>query len=371
MQPDFVKGSLLLEIGWAALILVIALLLAWAVIKLVRYIQHYIEHHTKKSALAPHLVESIARPVLFFIIFDGLLLALGTLSIMQQWVDVLRKIGIVVIIALVTYALANIFGSLLTWYMQNLRTRRKARFDEGLIRFIRRILYIIVLAIGILIILDYLNIAISPIIAGLGIGGLAVALALQPTLANFFASTQIISDRVVRVGDYIEFENASIRGYVTDVGWRSTRIRTPFNNLIIIPNSRLAESVITNYYSPTMEMGVVIECGVSYNTNLPKVEKLSLEVANEVVQELVEADKTFEPWFAYEEFGDSNINFWIWVRAKDRIASFKVKSEIIKRLKARLDKEGIVINYPARLLTFEDSDAPRDFLPGKGESKDE
>jgi len=370
MQPDFVKDSMLLEIGWAAAVLAMSIVFAWVIIRIVRFIQHKLEKRQKKSALAPQLVQSIARPLLVFVIADGLLLALGTMSFMQQWTDVLRKIGIVVVIALVTYTLANIFGSLLTWYMRSLRARRKARFDEGLIRFIKRVLIIVVFIIGILIILDFLNIQISPIIAGLGLGGLAVALALQPTLANFFASTQIVSDRVVRVGDYIELEDPNIRGYVTDVGWRSTRIRTPFNNLIIIPNSRLAESIITNYYGPTMEMGVVVNCGVSYNADLPKVEKLSLEVANEVIQELDEADKTFEPWFAYEEFGDSNINFWIWVRAKDRISSFRVKSEIIKRLKARLDKEGIVINYPARLLTFEDSDTPPYFLTGKKEIKE-
>ncbi len=364
MQPDFVKGSLLLEIGWAAAVLAMSVLLAWIITRIVRFIQHKLEERTRKSALAPQLVDSIARPLLLFVITDGLLLALGTLSVMQRWVDVLGQIAIVVVIALVTYALANILGSLLTWYMRTLRARRKARFDEGLIRFIRRILTIIVLAIGVLVILDYLNIEISPIIAGLGIGGLAVALALQPTLGNFFASTQIISDRVVRVGDYIELEDPSIRGYVTDVGWRSTRIRTPFNNLIIIPNSRLADSIITNYFGPTMEMGVQIDCGVSYNADLTKVEEISLEVAREVIQELEEADSTFEPWFAYEEFGDSNINFWIWVRAKDRISSFKVKSEIIKRLKARLDKEGITINYPARLLTFENDEIPESFARG-------
>jgi small-conductance mechanosensitive channel len=369
MQPDFVKGSLLLEIGWAVLILVISIFLAWLVVKLVRYIQHILERRTKKSAFTPQLLQSIIRPLLVYIILDGLLLALGTLSFMQQWAGALRQTAIVAVIAIVTYALANILGSLLTWYMRSLRARRKARFDEGLIRFLRRVLIIIIVAIGILIILDFLTIQISPIIAGLGLGGLAVALALQPTLANFFASTQIVSDRVVRIGDYIELEDPNIRGYVSDVGWRSTRIRTPFNNLIIIPNSRLAESIITNYYGPTMEMGVQIDCGVSYNADLPKVEKLSLEVANEVIQELDEADKTFEPWFMYEEFGDSNINFWIWVRANDRLGSFKVKSEIIKRLKARLDKEGIMINYPARLLTFEDSDTPPYFLTGKKEIK--
>jgi small-conductance mechanosensitive channel len=368
MQPEFVKGSLLLEIGWAAAILVISVLFAWVIIRIVRYIQHYLEHRTKKSALPPQLVDSIARPILIYVITDGLLVALGTLSCMEQWLGVLKKISIVVLIALITYALANVLSSFLAWYMRTLRARRKARFDEGLIRFVKRILTIVVFAIGVLIVLDYLTIEISPIIAGLGLGGLAVALALQPTLANFFASTQIISDRVVRVGDYIELENAEIRGYVTDVGWRSTRIRTPFNNQIIVPNSRLADSIVTNYFGPTMEMGVQIDCGVSYNADLVKVEKLSLEIADEVIQELEEADKDFAPWFAYQEFGDSNINFWIWVRAKDRISSFRVKSEIIKRLKARLDKEGITINYPARLLTFEKTDsAPPAFLtPDQG-----
>jgi small-conductance mechanosensitive channel len=353
MQPGFVKGSLLLEIGWAVAILVMSLIATWLIVRTMRYFQHRFEERARKSALVPQLIQSIVRPLLVYLVLGGLLLALDSLTFMQKWADILGKANIVILIAALTYALGNTGGAMLDWYMRTLRTRRKARFDEGLIRFIRRIVTIVVFAIGILVILDFLNIAISPIIAGLGIGGLAVALALQPTLGNFFASTQIISDRVVRVGDYIELENAEIRGYVTDVGWRSTRIRTPFNNLIIIPNSRLADSIITNYFGPTMEMGVQVDCGVSYNANLPKVEEISRAVAKEIVEELDEADKSFEPWFAFDEFGDSNINFWIWVRAKDRLSSFKVKSELIKRLKARLDDAGIVINYPARLLTFE------------------
>jgi small-conductance mechanosensitive channel len=370
MQPDFIKGSIPLEAAWAAAILVISIIFAWLVIMAMRYIQHRLEQRTRKSALLPQLLNSFARPLLLLIIIEGLILALGSLSIMAKWSDSLLKAAIAVLIACVTYALANSVGAILTWYLRKTTVRRKARVDEGLIRFLQRIILIIFFAIGVLIILDYLNISITPIIAGLGIGGLAVALALQPTLANFFASTQIISDRLVRIGDYIELDNGTIKGYVTDVGWRSTRIRTPFNNLVIVPNSRLADSVITNYYGPTMEIGVVVDCGVSYNADLPKVEAVSLEVAREVIEELDEADKEFDPWFAYEEFGDSNINFWIWVRANDRLASFRVKSEIIKRLKARLDKEGININYPARLHTFEDSDSPPFFLTGRQGSED-
>jgi len=136
----------------------------------------------------------------------------------------------------------------------------------------------------------------------------------------------------------------------------------------------MADSIITNYFGPTMEMAVLVSCGVSYNAALLKVEAISLAVANEVIQELDEADENFEPWCMYEEFGDSNINFWIWLQAKDRTASFKVKSEIIKRLKASLDKEGITINYPARLLTFEHTgEPPPPFLsekPGSGGSEE-
>jgi small-conductance mechanosensitive channel len=211
--------------------------------------------------------------------------------------------------------------------------------------------------------MDYLNINITPLVAGLGISGLAVALALQPTLGNFFAGTQIVSDRVVRVGDYIELDGGGVRGYVTDVGWRSTRIRTPFNNIVVIPNSRLAESIITNFYGPTMEVGVIVNCGISYRSDLKRVRKVAMEVTREVVEEMDEAVKTFEPLFRYEEFGDSNINFFIWLQAKDRLASFLVKSELIERLHACFNKEGITINYPARYLTYDNPDVLKTIIP--------
>jgi len=347
MQPQFASGPPLLEAAWAAGVLLISGLVAWLILFGMRHIEPRLKKRFK-STLPIQIFESLSRPVFLLVVSQGLLLALSSLSYLEPWRNILGAASIAVVIILVTYALAQTGGVLLVWYMRGSRVRRKARVDEGLVRFLRRIMVLIIYAIGILVLLDYLDISITPIVAGLGIGGLAVALALQPLLGNFFASTQIISDRIVRVGDYIELDNGAIRGYVTDVGWRSTRIRTPFNNLVIIPNSRLADSVITNFYSPNMEVGVIINCGVSYDTNLAHVEDVALEVTREVIEELDEAVKTSEPWFRYEEFGDSNINFWLWLQATDRLASFRVKSELIKRLKARFDQEGITINYPAR-----------------------
>jgi small-conductance mechanosensitive channel len=251
------------------------------------------------------------------------------------------------VIAILTYGLTRVAGMLLVSYLRSRGVRRKAAIDQGLILFLRRSLTLAIYAIGLLVMLDYLGVSITPLIAGLGIGGLAVALALQPTLGNFFAGTQIVSDRVVRVGDYIELDSG-VRGYVVDIGWRSTRVRTPFNNLVIIPNSRLAESIITNYYGPTMELAVMVYAGVSYGSDLWHVEEVALSVTREVIKDLDEAVKTFEPWFGYDEFGESNIVFWLWLQAKDRIASFRVKSELIKRLRTRFAQEDITINYPVR-----------------------
>jgi len=360
MQPEFE------EVAWAVGIFLVSVLVAWLILFAMRRAQQKMKQRVRKPTLFPQLLQSLSRPLFLLVVFEGLILALGSVSYLVTWRDSLVKVSIAVVIVLATYALARIGSVLLAWYLRRVRVR------HSLIRLAQRISILLIYVGGLLVLLDYLEISITPMIAGLGLGGLAVALALQPTLSNFFAGTQIVIDRMVRVGDYIELDN-NVRGYVTEIGWRSTRVRTSFNNMIIIPNSRLAESIITNYYGPSMELAVIVESGVSYSSDLVQVESVALEVAREVIEELDEAVKTFEPWFGYEEFGDSNINFWIWLQAKDRIASFRVKSELIKRLKSRFDQEGITINYPMRHLTFERNSTPPPFLsdrPGSGGSEE-
>lgn len=371
MQPQFVVGSPLLEIAWAAGLLLVSALVAWLVLLGIHRQERRLQK-VAKSTLPSQLLKSLARPVFLLVVSQGLLLSLSSVSYLAGWRPFLTKLSFVVLIVLVTYSLSRTVSLLLDGYLHSRVIRRKARLDEGLIRFLQRLLVIVVYALGFLIVLDYLKISLTPFIAGLGIGGLAVALALQPTLANFFASTLIVSDRVARVGDYIELDDGKVRGYVDDVGWRSTRIRTVFNNMVTIPNSVLANSIITNFYAPNAEMGFVVNCGVSYSSNLAQVEEVALEVAREVIQELDEAAKTAEPWFGYEEFGDSNINFWVWLQATDRVASFRLKSEFIKRLKTRFDREGITINYPVRTTYLHlPNGTPLGFVPSNTPSFDD
>ncbi|MBI4282697.1 MAG: mechanosensitive ion channel family protein, partial [Chloroflexi bacterium] len=152
-------------------------------------------------------------------------------------------------------------------------------------------------------------------------------------------------------GDFIEMEGG-VRGYVVEVGWRSTRIRTPFNNLVVMPNSRIADSILTNYSEPSTEMGMMVEAGVSYSSNLAHVREVVLEEASQLIEEMPEADKKTQPRFGYERFGDSNVDFWVWLQSKDRISSFALKTELMIRLHERFAREGIEINYPVRKLVY-------------------
>ena len=137
---------------------------------------------------------------------------------------------------------------------------------------------------------------------------------------------------------------------MVDVSWRSTKIRDRFNNLIMIPNSKIMESIMTNYVSQSTVVTIIVPCGVSYESNLEEVERVSLEVANGVREEVEEAVDDFEPVVRFSDFGESNIDFNVIMQASDRLGSFVVKHELIKRLHLRFREEGIEINYPVRRL---------------------
>jgi small-conductance mechanosensitive channel len=136
---------------------------------------------------------------------------------------------------------------------------------------------IILYILGFMIILDYLGISITPIVTALGIGGLAIALALQDTLYNLFSGIHILITKKIRPGDYIRLESGE-EGYVTDITWRNTTIRALANNLILIPNTKLAASIVTFFYLPEKEMAVLVDVGISYDSDFKKVEKVTQEV---------------------------------------------------------------------------------------------
>jgi small-conductance mechanosensitive channel len=215
--------------------------------------------------------------------------------------------------------------------------------------FVRAVVRVAVLLLGGLIVLDTLHISITPLLASLGVGGLAIGLALQGTLSNLFAGMQIIGDQPLRVGDFVKLESGE-EGYVTEIGWRATKIRMLPNNTVIIPNSKLAESLLTNYYLPQQELAVLVQVGVSYDSDLEHVERVTCEVAKEIQRTVPGGIADFDPFIRYHTFDSSSINFSVIMRAREFVDNYLMKHEFIKRLHARYKQENIVIPWPIRTL---------------------
>jgi len=296
------------------------------------------------------LVRSTRWPLTIGIVVLGAYLGVVwplDLNAAQQ--EVINTAFQVAAVVLGVFALGSVVSNAFSWYIEHIAPLTRSNLDQRLMPLLRRIAVAVVYGIGALIILDQLKININPLIAGLGLSGLAVALALQPTLANLFAGTYVMTEGVITPGDYIEMENG-ITGYVVDVGWRSTRLRTWHNNLVVVPNAKFAETIITNYQGPSPAVNVYLTCGVSYDSDLFEVER----VCHEVMDNLLETDrngvKEYGGWFGFSSFGESNVDFWLFVQARDRLASFELQSVLIQRLHQRLREEGIRINYPVRTL---------------------
>ena len=318
--------------------------------------------HRTPTDLDSRLVKSVRWPTTLGFVVLGAYLAftvpLDLTESQQSQVDTVgQALGVMIVITVVV----GLLSSAIDWYLASLATSATRVVDLRLLPLIRRVGGVIIYAIGGLLLMDVLGINISPLIAGLGLGGLAVALAIQPTLANLFAGTYVMTEGVIATGDYIQLENG-LKGYVVEVGWRSTRIRDWRNNLVVVPNSKFAETIITNFQQPTNAVNVYFECGTSYDSDLYRVEEICLEVMDTVIDSHPMAIKEYGKYFAFDNFGDSNVNFWLFVQATDRWGSFVVQSDMMKLLHKRFQEEGIVINYPVRTLQFPEGWTPEDLL---------
>lgn len=215
---------------------------------------------------------------------------------------------------------------------------------------------IIVIGLGILILLDSFGISITPVIASLGIGSLAVALALQPTLENFFSGIQLIIDKPIRVGHFVKLESGE-EGYIHKIGWRSTWVRMLPNNMVVIPNKNLVSSRVTNYYYPDKELAVLVQVGVHYDSDLEHVQEVTIEVGKETMKEVTGGVEEFEPFIRYHTFDAYSINFTVILRGKEFVDNYLIKHEFIKKLHKRYKEEGIIIPYPIRAINYEQEKA--------------
>ena len=291
------------------------------------------------------IAESFQRVTKYMFFIIGLFIAVKKMGLKDTYTSPISKILIALLIFLFTIVITRFVAGMLN--MVNKKSK-VIRFETSMFSTLTKIFVFI---IGGLIILQFLGISITPILTALGVGGLAVALALQDTLSNIFSGIYIIATRQIVVGNYIELET-NVEGYVRDITWRNTTIETYHDNMVIVPNSKLASTIITNYSLPVQDMKIVVKVGVSYDSDLQKVEEVTLETAKEIQEEMPETVTGYEPVLRYHTFDDFSINFIVLLRVKEFIERYKVRHEFMKRLHVKYKNAGIVIPFPIRTVVM-------------------
>lgn len=255
------------------------------------------------------------------------------------------------LILTVTMALANISSRAVVFFL------KKVDLPISVTSLLTAVIKTSVYAAGILIMLNFVGISITPIITALGVGGLAMALALQDTLSNLFAGIHILAEHTIRVGDFIRLETGQ-EGYVEDISWRTTRIRVPANNMVIVPNSKLSQSVVTNYFLPERRTSVQLQLSVSYDADPELVERVLLEEATRLTAEVPGLLSSPVPSVLFTPgFGASSLDFTLTCPVVDINSQLPVQHALRKRIYKRFKQENIVMPFPSRTVYLQEPTA--------------
>ena len=350
LLPEFAVGSAGLEAAFGAAYFGLTVVLAFLVYCIVTRVVRRATGRTSTS-LDDLLVSAIGRPVFLFVLVFGPYIGLTGTTFLDAHQELIDRGLLSALIVVVGYLLKRVVDAVFTWYGMEIAEKTEATWDDRVLPLVKRVSSVVVYGLVVMLVLQSQGLNVSPLIAGLGIGGLAVALAIQPTLSNFLAGTYTVTESGIGVGDYIEMDSGA-SGWVEHVGWRTTKIRTFWNNLMIIPNGKLSESVVTNYQGPDPSVYALVTGGVSYESDLQHVNDVALEVANDVLSRTDRADMSYTPAVRFNNFGDSNIDFMIIFKVKGFVDQYAIKDQIIRGVHRRFGEEGIEINYPVRKLVY-------------------
>jgi small-conductance mechanosensitive channel len=294
----------------------------------------------KKRIPGSDIIFSSLRRIPFtWFVLAGFFGAILSYSLKDDINTALQKIVIAIFLFTVTLVLARLAAGFVSLFMQR---------TEGVsTSLISNLVKTVVFVLGGLIIFQTIGIEITPIITTLGITGLAVGLALQDTLANLFSGFYLILSKQVKTGDYIKLDSGE-EGYITDITWRNITIEELAKNTIIVPNSKLASANFTNYHLPAKELTLTMDVGVSYDSDLEQVERVTVEVAKEVMQEIAPELVEHEPYIRFHTFNDFSIDFTLYMRISEYFDHRIGKHLFVKKLHKRYNQEAISIPFPIR-----------------------
>ncbi len=336
---------------WPALIVPFAVFLTvmvagWSVRG---FLFRVLEKWTAKSRakLDDLLVQALRGPFMLWVMILGLHLAVQSSALPSTVTALVGRTLLILWILSLTVVASKLAGALIKSYGAGTAVLPVTTLTQNLAS-------LAVATVGMLILLNTLGISVTPILTALGVGGLAVALALQDTLSNLFAGFYVSVAGQVRVGDYVKLDSGE-EGYVTDISWRSTTLRALPNNLIVVPNAKLAQAIVTNFHLPEKRMSLLLPVGVSYDSDPEVVERVLIEEAIAGAREIPGLLAEPAPFVRFiPGFGDSSLDFTLICQVGEFVDQYLAQHELRKRIFKRFRQEGIEIPFPIRTLYIKD-----------------
>jgi len=334
--------NILGEWGRPIVVLLGAIIIGWLFKKV---IHRYLEKIVKRTKFKTDdlIYESIESQIVVWIALGAIYYITKTTELLNQYSENIIKGILFLLIISITVALNKFFiGLIEVW---SARQKKSLPSTKIFVNIVRTIVYLI----GLLVALEFIGVAITPMLTALGVGGLAISLALKDTLADVFAGLHILLSKKVEPGDFIELESGQ-KGEIINITWRNSTILEKSNNVYIVPNSVLSNAILKNYDSVDKTFAAKFLLGVGYESDLDHVEKVTLEVAKDVVDNSEKHVKDFIPKARFYQFGDSSIDMKIFFKVYDYGDQWPIFHEFIKKILKRFNEEGINIPFPIRTL---------------------
>lgn len=294
-----------------------------------------------KTDLDDKIVSKLSVPLSILAFLFALALAAKEIAFSVAMLSTIHKSIFSVAIVILGYIIYSIVNIIAIKFLRKVAVKTKSNVDDSLLSLLNSILNLALIVIALLYILSIWGIEITPLLAGLGIAGLAVALALQPVLSNIFSGASMVLDSSIRVGDLV-YLNQDTKGKILKVGLRSTRILTYDNELIIIPNSRLAESSIQNVALPSPVSRAIVPFSVAYGSDVDKVKKVVMKEIKSVKNVLEEP----KPSVSFIEMADSCLKFKAYFYVDTFDNRFGAIDEANTKIYNALIKNKIEIPFP-------------------------
>ncbi|HOP08971.1 MAG TPA: mechanosensitive ion channel family protein [Candidatus Methanofastidiosa archaeon] len=329
---------------YALFIFFMFLVVAFLITLIYKFVFVIISNRTS-TKIDDMIVKSANRPIYLFVMIVGLKTIIAALEMNGGFIDNLMMALNSCLVIILTYIMVIVFKIFISEWENTLKRKTKSKYSDTIVPLIEKIIYLFFIFSGIIIVLDIWGVEVAPFLAGLGIAGIAIGLAVQDSLKDFIGGVNLILDNTYKVGEKVKLDTGEV-GDIYAISIRSTRIRTYDNNVIIIPNHIMAASKIINYAQPRARERGEIPFGVVYGSSVEKTKKAALEALKNV--EGIMEDPA--PQIEFLDMGDSSLNFRALFWANTYGERWDLERKAVECIYEELTMQGIDFAFPTRTI---------------------